>query len=620
MPPSYNISNLPFDIEGPVPAPTKEDPELLETRSIVSTQSSIPPSTVFRGKDILLTGLTIVFSILILLLGLFIQIFVAHEYLHRGPDIITAAPLGSTLAIVHALAVLLLLTLPVTVGLQSYRLAWAWLTASVDNGHNRPTPFQLGIIMNLLHGANFSALWAGMKYMYGICSIKRSSYRPPVLRLAMFVLAFALFTAYGFALLDIALSISSAPISFSQLNDYMGDWPQLSLQINASMCATTSGEIAPGINLCGLQTATGTPFAASLPEALSTLTNNSATNAVAFGNDGTAFIAPAAIPEGFAYYANSYGVLSDCQSITSQCVGSVPSSGSDNSLTLNCPASASFNAAFNTTTNSYPFGILDGDGDVYTTPYLVNSNPFNFGGVVQSQAYSSPANSFVGSTGFFVDNNVGYNVLSCTVAVRDIGYTYLNGSFTIDPWNSTASDLDLTRIIGAMTSAAFLQDRIPAAIEGAGLTGGDYAAAFGRELSRQLIAYTSSLYMPAAPQEVQTVVPVVGSRLPLPLLVLMLLFIAVYCIFVLALTVSAVLASSASPYTLLARARLAEPLTAVHTAYGRTEPHRTWERSNERLFSVETGSDRLSVGPTTSTAGGLAFGVSRAVSEPSSTA
>jgi hypothetical protein len=87
---------------------------------------------------------------------------------------------------------------------------------------------------------------------------------------------------------------------------------------------------------------------------------------------------------------------------------------------------------------------------------------------------------------------------------------------------------------------------------------------------------------------------------------------------VLFLTVSAVLASTASPYTLLARKRLTEPLTAVYTAYGRAEPHCTWEQSNERLFSVETGLDRLSVGPTTSNAGGLAFGVSRAVFVPSS--
>lgn len=244
--------------------------------------------------------------------------------------------------------------------------------------------------MNILHGANFSALWEGMKYMYGTSSTKRSSYRPPLLRRAVFVLAFALGIAYGFVILDIALSIASTTISFSQLNDYQGPWPQLSRQINSSMCTNTSGVLAPGINLCGLQVAQyvcsadiylcsslfdirANPFAPSLPEALRTLTNNSATNAVAFGDDGTAFIIPTSIPEDIAYYGSSFGVLSDCQSITPQCVGAGPSYGPGDSLTLSCPASASFNAALNTTTGSYPFGILDENGDVYATPYLVDS-------------------------------------------------------------------------------------------------------------------------------------------------------------------------------------------------------------------------------------------------------
>jgi hypothetical protein len=82
--------------------------------------------------------------------------------------------------------------------------------------------------------------------------------------------------------------------------------------------------------------------------------------------------------------------------------------------------------------------------------------------------------------------------------------------------------------------------------------------------------------------------------------------------FILFLTAGAVRASTASPYTLLALTRLADPLTAVYTAYAaRAEPHRTWEQASERLFGSETGLDRLTIGPVTSLAGGLAFGVSR---------
>ncbi|KAJ7490951.1 hypothetical protein FB451DRAFT_1361661 [Mycena latifolia] len=621
MAPSHNSSgDLLFDFQGPTSIPTKEQRNVFDTASIASSTASVAPSTTFRGKRLLLLGLGIFLSIGLLLAGLFIHIFVTHEYVHQGLEIITAAPLGSTLAIVHALAVFMILTLPFVVRLESYRLAWAWLVASADSGHNRPTPFQLGVIMNILNGANLPAFWGGLKYMFGICSTKRTSYKPPLLRSAMFVLTFALAITYGFVVLDIILSILSSSIAFSQLTDYYGTWPQVSRQINSSMCATTSGAVSSGINLCGLQVAGSDPFANSLPEALRTLTNNSASNAVAFGNDGTAFIVPASIPDDIAYYATSYGVFSDCQSITPQCVGSGPSYGPVEYLALSCPASANFNATLNTTDNTYPFGILDANGNEYTTPYLVDTNPFNFGAVVASQAYTSDPDTFVGNTGFFTHGNLGaVNVLTCAVTVRSVSYTYFNHTFTVDPRNtSTVTDLDITRGVGAMTAAAYLAIRVPAAIEGAGLAGGEYAAAFARELSRELIGFTAALYAPGTPQEVQAVRPVLGARLPLVLLILLAILTAAYCGFVLFLAGSAVRASSASPYTLLARNRLAEPLTAVHTAYARGEPHRTWEKDTQRLFSVETGLDRLTVGPMSSHAGGLAFGVSRAVAAPAS--
>ncbi|KAF7353875.1 hypothetical protein MVEN_01073400 [Mycena venus] len=573
MTPTYNIADLPWNIEGPGAAPTKERHCLCETVSNTSSVSFARPSTRFRGKEILLLGLVICLSIILLSVGLFMEIFVTNEYVHQGLEIITTAQLGSTLAIIYTLAILLPLTVPLVVGLDSYRLAWAWLEASVDNGHNRPTPFQLGVIMNILHGANFAALWGG--------------FNPPILRRAMLILSLGLGLVYSFVILVIALSISSRATYFSQSRDYSGTWPQLSRQINYSMCSTTS-DASAGINICGVETLGDNPFAASLPEALRTLTNNSATNAVAFGDDGTAFIVPAFIPEDVAYYGTSFEYRA-----------------------LSCPSSASFNAALNTTTSSFPFGILDSAGNEDDTPYLVDSNPFRFGAVAMSEAYSSPPDTFVGNTGFFTHGTAGaFNVLTCSVTVRSVGYTYFNGTFTIDPSSTiTASNVAIVRGVAAMTTTAHLDMRIPAAIAGAS----DYASAFARELSRELIAFTASVYTPAEPLELQAVVPVLGSRLPFALLVLILIWIVAYCGLVLFLTISAVLASSASPYTLLARNRLAEPLTAVHAAYGRAEPHRTWEQSNERLFSVETGLDRLSVGPTTSNAGGLAFGISRAV-------
>jgi hypothetical protein len=83
-------------------------------------------------------------------------------------------------------------------------------------------------------------------------------------------------------------------------------------------------------------------------------------------------IVPASIPEDVAYYGTSFGVISECQSVTNQCIGSGPSYGPADHLTLNCPSSVSFNAALNTTTQTYPFGVLDSAGNENMTPYLVD--------------------------------------------------------------------------------------------------------------------------------------------------------------------------------------------------------------------------------------------------------
>ncbi|KAF7323400.1 hypothetical protein HMN09_00120900 [Mycena chlorophos] len=611
---TYNISDLSRNTQHQV-ALRKEQHGLFETVSIISSRrsSNIPTSTTFRGKRIVAVASALALATILVIVGAALEVFVAHDSARSGNWIVTAAPVGHVLGIVFVLAVLFLATVPCLVWLLGYGLAWSWLKASVDNGQDRPTSYQLGIIVDVLHGVNLSALWSGIKYIHGLNKDKRTSYKPAILRRAVGVVGFVLTLAYSFVVLLIALAASSSSLSFVRLGAYDATWPQLSRQINASACASTSGAVAAGVNLCSLQTATSTPFSDSLPEGLSTLTNNSGVNAVALGDDGTAFIVPASIPRDVAYYGQANGVLATCQSVTSQCVtNTAPGSP----LGLSCPTALGFDASYNTTSNAYPFGILDSSGNVLAAPYTVASNPFAFGAVAQSQAYSSAPDTYVGNSGFFTHDNSALNVLTCSATVRSVGYTYFNSSFTVDQSNSSIiTDPDIVRGIGAMTAASFLADRIPAALEGVGLNASspaDYANAFARELSRQLIAFTSVLYVPSPPLEVQHVTPILGSKLYLPLLILILAWTALYLLTTLVLGIVAVRATNASPYTLLAAERLRSPFTAVHAAYARNEAQRTWNVEPNKLFSVETGLDRLSVGPTTTSGGGLAFGVTRA--------
>jgi hypothetical protein len=65
------------------------------------------------------------------------------------------------------------------------------------------------------------------------------------------------------------------------------------------------------------------------------------------------------------------------------------------------------------------------------------------------------------------------------------------------------------------------------------------------------------------------------------------------------------------PYVNLARERLTDPLTVVHSAFGHMEARKTWSDSPDRMFSVEDEGDRLNVGPIELGNGDIAFGITR---------
>lgn len=80
---------------------------------------------------------------------------------------------------------------------------------------------------------------------------------------------------------------------------------------------------------------------------------------------------------------------------------------------------------------------------------------------------------------------------------------------------------------------------------------------------------------------------------------------------ILPIAVIAALGSSSIPYMTLARERLVDPLTVVHTAFDPMEVPRSWKDSSEKLFSVANEEDRLNIGPMLVNEGSVAFGISR---------
>ncbi|KAK6975119.1 hypothetical protein R3P38DRAFT_3127246 [Favolaschia claudopus] len=85
----------------------------------------------------------------------------------------------------------------------------------------------------------------------------------------------------------------------------------------------------------------------------------------------------------------------------------------------------------------------------------------------------------------------------------------------------------------------------------------------------------------------------IGSRMPLPPFLLLLLFSAIYILAVALITANAAVQIKKSPYTRVARSRLVDPTTAIGAAYGPTELKSRAAANAEELFGQESPSDRL---------------------------
>jgi hypothetical protein len=244
------------------------------------------------------------------------------------------------------------------------------------------------------------------------------------------------------------------------------------------------------------------------------------------------------------------------------------------------------------------------------------------------------ANIVLNNTGFMFHGNRGaWNVLLCSVNVVSVNYRYTNGSLYIR--TTTTSDLNMARRFTTMLDTGDLTTRVPNAVDGAGLLVGDYASSFALELSRELAAMSANLYEPGNISDLVQFVPGIGSKLQLAPLILLLVALLLYryviyipheilvtcnhlmfmgvalSLTILPMAAFAALASRSKLHVTLARQRLIDPLTVVHSAFDSVEGDRTWENSTTKLFSIASDKDRLNVGPMFMDDGVTVFGVSR---------
>ncbi|KAJ7458553.1 hypothetical protein FB451DRAFT_581084 [Mycena latifolia] len=556
-----------------------------------------------RTWGIILMGISIVLAVLLVVLGLIVQVFVVHLYHITAGAIYTTAPLGTTLAIAHISSVVIAISVPLAIGLGGYWLAGRWLASSYDDGVNRPTPYQLGILMKTLNGANLAALWAGSNYLIGrgVLPGGKTLGRPPILRHAVFMLFSFLALAYATSGVETWLGTTSEAVLYpvTTTTSHPGEpVPTYGRQVNQTLCDEEKDSSNNKPYQCGLVKGSGgNPQAES--QFILAMNGVSDTNVVALTNDSTAIMVPPAsgLSVNLAYTATTLGVKSVCTSVTAQCIDP-HNLGPNAGLITNCAPSVGFNTSSlgcNTgaTMNGGP---LASDGTILQCGETANSTDFRFGIEVVSYAYNinttSSGEKFVGDTGFFLHGNVGgTNILTCEVKSLVVTYSYFNGSYAL--LSSSPSDLAQAQRISDGSRAG--PTYVPAAIEGVGLYSGNYADSFAARLSLVALSDTAYVIEPTEALETQFVQPNIGSRIPLAPCLLLFILAFVYCVSVVAVTFMAARENLKSPHTSFARSRLVDPVTAISTAYGPDDSKLKRTHTVEELFGNETVADRLTV-------------------------
>ncbi|KAJ7909045.1 hypothetical protein B0H13DRAFT_2273026 [Mycena leptocephala] len=520
-----------------------------------------------------------------------------HVYHITPTAVYTTSPLGRTLAIAHVYSVVLGMSVPIAIGLGAYWLAGRWIAASYDHGKDRPTPYQLGVLMSTLNGANLSALWNSSNYMMARGSVPggKALERPPMLRHAVFMLFFFLAVSYASAGVETWLGAASEAVLYPVTTTIQYDGvplPAFGRRVNQTMCDETKDLSNNKPYQCGLVRGTsGNPPAQS--NRILAMNGLSNENVIALTNDSTAIMVPPStgLSDNLGYTATTLGVKSSCTSVTAQCVD-MENLGANAGLATNCTSAVNFNTT-SSGCNSYGAtqfgGPLDPSGNLLACGVNSNSTDFRFGIVVRSYAYNvnNTEETFVGDTGFFLHGNKGgYSVLTCNIKSLNVTYHYFNGSYTLI--SSAPADLAQAQRISDGSWAGPLY--VPDAVEGAGIFSGNYADAFAAKLSS--VALSATAYVIEPTNALSTPNLISGPGYPWRHFCSCCSQLCSNAV----VTVLAVLEIRKSPlFTTLAHSRLVNPATVIGAAYGPDESKAKPTQAIQELFGEETAADRLSV-------------------------
>jgi len=185
-----------------------------------------------------------------------------------------------------------------------------------------------------------------------------------------------------------------------------------------------------------------------------------------------------------------------------------------------------------------------------------------------------------------------------------------SGDGTFLTVSTVDASLDHTKLVASTMDLEYMENYIPDRVEGAGLYSGNYADSYALELSRQLVAFSASIYEPSLVQSANDYDQMLGSRLEIIPLVLYLVAIFLFSLVTLVIGILSLIAFHSTPFVDLGHKRITSPIPLFYYLFGPVDPRTTWEKDHLNLFLAETENDRLNVG-TVDLDGQRVFGVAR---------
>ncbi|KAF8955571.1 hypothetical protein BDZ97DRAFT_1926616 [Flammula alnicola] len=554
-----------------------------------------------------LVGTLVICILLGMIVLLLAYLCVAHKCYTSKLALISSAPLGKVLTISQVGSHVATASVPIVMGLFSYLLGAQWLQSSSTRSQNRPSPKQLGLLLSICNGANISALFTSLKYLFrGKKSHKVQDIQsPPILRRSILLLALLLTVVYIATAADTWSHAVSQTIAITSNRAYsLSAIRNFGRAINATMCAPIPNNVNEGLmdqNTCGLINFGSGGSGATFAEGLRVVSNSSAFHRVVFTDDQIAILVPQNLPGNITYSAQTVGVKAHCTTVTKQCM--TPMSNPDGSLDYGPDASLSLNCTkggvkyYGNGTTQNGLCSLDSSGNC-VSGWEIPSNPFTAGEVVKSNAYSDTVteDTFDNNTGWFIHGNQGsWNVVFCNVTTLDVVYTYASSRYF--HYSSSLTDVNSTQHIMTIGLSA-ATTAISYAVDGAGITSNvTYEDTYALELSRQMLARGAKVYETTDALGVEYEYNIIGTRLQLIPLVLFCISMVTLAAFVLLVILRTIQASRNVPYVHLAALYLKDPIMTVQRLYGHADPVLSWEDRSDKTFGEESEADRLLVGP-----------------------